>query len=230
MRRFLLVLAMGCLVLACNQGTGPVDAERSQNHTRVGEGFVYDKNRGCKVWTPSAVEGETARWDGGCDSAGFATGFGRLQLFTRNGALIETYAGLLKSGAKTGYGMVRTEQMLFEGVFKLGKRTGSGTLMSANGDGYNGRWLNDYPDGYGEAVVGHVDFVGQWRKGCLLDSKHAVAMGRPLAECRTMMPSMTEYSKEELAAIGLLHKSDLPAGGCQPPDGDTEFFTYLLCR
>lgn len=254
MRRNLLALAMGCLVLACNQAPGPIVARQPLNHARDSAGFVLLEDRSCKVWTSSAVEGEIARWSGFCNSVGFAMGPGRLQLFGRDGALLETYDGALVAGVRTGRGVLQTERLLFEGTFEHGKRTGRGEertnggdryvgnflddkragrgiLMQANGDGYYGRWLNDYPDGYGEAVLGHVEFRGKWRKGCLHNSAQTIAIGRPLAECNAIVQSTNEYSKAEMAAIGQLPPGrDLPPGGCQPPKDSIWNYTYLLCR
>src|SRR5262245_61377393 len=163
MRRFLLAFATGCLLLACNEEPASVDVKRPLSHAREGAGVVLVEDRHCWVWTSSAVEGEMARWSGGCSSSRLATGYGRLQLFTRDGALLETYDGALADGAKKGHGVLQTGQLWFEGSFWKGKRTGNGEERTNGGDRYIGHFLDDKKAGRGIMMWANGDgYTGRW--------------------------------------------------------------------
>lgn len=213
----------------------------------------------CRIWTASAVKGEIAHWRGGCDEMGFASGPGELELLRPDGGLIASLAGHFALGALNGQGSVRLpagdygdgyggsyvgafreglkegqgEEVSpagrYTGKFQADRKTGRGEMVWASGDRYQGRWLNDRPDGYGEAVIGGVRFAGQWRQGCLLDDP-TLGAGRPSEDCAGMKPGLTAYTPDELVLMGIQQEGgELSSWGCQPPKGQSGP-GILLCR
>jgi hypothetical protein len=237
MRRFLISFGITLLflVLASDSALHPV-----RNHARAGEGWLWISTGHCKAWTLSAVEGEIAYWNGACDSLGFVTGDGRLDLRDADGSPIESYAGSFVLGFISGFGYWESGAGSYRGYFMTGKKEGKGEellrgdlyighfrddrkfgrgLMTwKNGDRYEGRWLHDLADGYGDAVISGVAVSGQWRKGCLL-ADPTLGAGRPAEECAKILPGLTVYSSDELGLMRWQQEQGLSPWGCQPPKG-----------
>lgn len=138
--------------------------------------------------------------------------------------------GSYEYGRRSGAGKETRDGDRYVGNFRSDRKFGRGTMEWVNGDFYRGYWMNDLPDGYGQAAFGSEFVEGQWRKGCLLDSDRLIAMGQDRVVCEGMEAGLTAYSVEELTELGIKARPQLAPGGCRPPKGfEGEWSSYLLC-
>lgn len=244
MRRFLASFCCVILlfVLACDSGQHPV-----RNPLRLDGGYLGVSTGDCKALISGATDGEIAHWNGACDQHGLITGEGRLDLSYGIGAPVASYSGAFEAGVLGGYGRWTSGNDLYAGYFRAGKKDGHGIMTVSrniyigffrddvkfgpgaiywsNGDSYTGGWLNDRPNGYGEAEIGGVAVAGQWRLGCLLATP-SMGAGRPSEECANIVPGPTVYTSAERKLMRPYETGrSLFSSGCESPDGDT----FLLC-
>jgi hypothetical protein len=198
---------------------------------------------GCGVWLDDVPEGGRVTWSGGCRD--FAEGVGRLEVFDRNGLMVESYYGNMTggqkygrgremknrdryvgefvSGLRSGYGDQIVGGVHYRGEFRAGERWGRGAMTWLSRDIYVGEWKHGLPDGYGEVIAGTERIAGQWRAGCLLDSRRLVAVATPFDACRGRVAARTPVEED-------LVDSDpfgwLPEGGCRRDGGSL----FLLCK
>ncbi len=103
------------------------------------ESWIAD-SKGCKVYNPNPLRGESVTWDGPC-AGGYAEGEGSLT-WHRGGTAISSYVGDMHGGKMDGKGRANyANGDRYEGEFYLGKYDGSGVYTFANGNRYEGDFV-----------------------------------------------------------------------------------------
>ena len=103
------------------------------------ESWIAD-SKGCKVYNPNPLRGESITWDGPC-AGGYAEGEGTLTWF-RGGRANSSYVGEMHGGKMDGKGRANyASGDRYEGEFYLGRYDGSGIYTFANGNRYEGDFV-----------------------------------------------------------------------------------------
>lgn len=129
------------------------------------EGWIVDKNTGCKFYTTSNVEKRSFKWNGACiDSC--ISGNGKLEVFELD-TLLYTYIGNVSNGKFSGQGTITwKDSSKYVGEWKDGKQSGQGTYTSLDGLKYVGEWKDDNLNGQGTIVYPNSNkYVGGWENG-----------------------------------------------------------------
>jgi hypothetical protein len=121
--------------------------------------WLLDPQSGCRLWDWHPAPEDTATWTGICP-AGRKEGRGIVQWF-EHGRPIDR----------------------FEGVYRRGKREGSGRYDWPTGERFEGTYANDLPNGRGIVTVDGVSYAGTWRRGCLAHKGKLIAIGVALSTC-----------------------------------------------
>ncbi len=121
--------------------------------------WILDPRRGCRLWDWRPDPEDTVTWSGAC-----------------------------VSGRKEGPGVVQWHEHgrpidRFEGVFRAGRREGSGRYDWPAGQSYQGSYADGLPNGQGTVTIDGVSFTGTWRRGCLTHGDKRIAIGVPLTSC-----------------------------------------------
>ncbi len=104
-----------------------------------GSKWIADTHSGCQMWDPTPLADETIIWTGRC-AGGYGEGHGTLSWFSR-GVLIETDVADFAHGKLNGHGNLRfTRGGDFDGQFRDQKPNGPGTLHTADGQTFSGKW------------------------------------------------------------------------------------------
>ena len=109
-------------------------------------------------------------WSGGCDSEGFASGFGELQAYW-NGRMDEISTGTMVRGRLEGQVVTTSPNgSRFEGTYNHGHRTGWGVYTRVGGGGvalrYEGQFVDGLADGFGALTVNdNLRYEGGFLKG-----------------------------------------------------------------
>lgn len=121
--------------------------------------WLFDTEKGCRMWDWHPEPRDRAVWSGGCPS-GLQEGYGILQWYEHGEAIDR-----------------------FEGTFRNGKREGKGVYRWNETDRFEGSYVNDVPDGQGTASLAGETFTGEWRNGCFRKGTRVVAIGVPRNSC-----------------------------------------------
>ncbi len=110
--------------------------------------WIADASTGCKVYNANPVPNESIRWKGKCKN-GLAEGKGTLEWF-KNGQPNGVYTGTLRDGERNGHGTFRTANGdFYEGEFVNNTVNGHGIVRWADGDSFEGEFLADKKNGHG---------------------------------------------------------------------------------
>ena len=119
-------------------------------------GWISDTTSSCQVWNPSPSPGETINWSGVCAN-GKAAGKGRLQWYV-NGKPSEQCEvgfrdGLIQGTGKCDY----ANGNRYDGEWLDSRYSGKGTYTWANGTSREGEWLNDKAHGFSTSSITRGD-------------------------------------------------------------------------
>jgi hypothetical protein len=122
--------------------------------------WLFDTEKGCRMWDWHPEPEDTVVWQGAC-RAGLPDGRGEAR-WTEHGRPIDHFVGTYRNGKREGPGYYRwNDTVSFEGTY-----------------------ANDVPQGRGTLRIGDVVLSGDWNRGCLAaaDGKTA-AIGVPRVSC-----------------------------------------------
>ena len=121
--------------------------------------WLLDTQTGCRMWDWHPEPKDRAVWSGACPR-GVKEGRGVLQWY-EHGQPIDR----------------------FEGSYREGKRQGFGRYVWNATDLYEGQYRDDLPEGFGTATLAGKVFTGKWKRGCMRQGNHVVAIGVPRTSC-----------------------------------------------
>jgi len=121
--------------------------------------WLFDTEKGCRMWDWHPDLKDRAVWSGACP-AGKKQGRGVVQWF-EHGQPIDR----------------------FEGTYRNNKREGFGHYRWTAETRYDGLYSNDVPNGPGKATVLGESFVGDWKNGCFVKGTRVVAIGVERTSC-----------------------------------------------
>lgn len=121
--------------------------------------WLFDTKLGCRMWDWHPDPQDRAVWSGGCPS-GKKDGRGTVQWF-EHGQRIDR----------------------FEGTYRAGKREGFGRYVWNEENSFEGRYLNNVPNGFGTATLAGETFAGDWKNGCFHKDSRVVAIGVERSSC-----------------------------------------------
>lgn len=90
------------------------------------------------------------------------------------------YEGVFKMGQKSGLGMMTyADGTKYHGEFKDGVRSGQGTCYYANGDIYSGQWVNGKKHGHGSYLYKETgaQLEGKWSAGAVIEGTFTDSFG-----------------------------------------------------
>src|SRR6476619_5155597 len=124
--------------------------------------WLLDTQAGCRMWDWHPDPKDRAVWSGTC-RGGKKEGRGVVQWF-EHGQPIDR----------------------FEGSYRDGKREGFGRYAWNPETVFEGKYVNDLPNGFGTARVLGESFAGDWTNGCLRTDTRVVAIGVARTSCRDL--------------------------------------------
>lgn len=123
--------ALAAILLVAFAGAAPAQS--------AGSKWIANSHSGCQMWDPTPLADETITWSGHC-AGGYGEGRGTLSWYS-HGILIETDVADFAHGRLNGHGSLRfTRGGDFDGQFRNQKPNGPGTLHTADGRTYSGKW------------------------------------------------------------------------------------------
>ncbi len=131
------------------------------------EGWMFNVEKDCKVYTHSNFQNRHFNWNGLCEN-GFAQGQGRLIVYEGRRQLYQ-FEGELQDGRIEGNGkwLILSDGNYYEGAFKNGRLHGLGHYYNDDGDHYEGFYENGLKSGWGtywyppESLK--LKYEGQWK-------------------------------------------------------------------
>lgn len=153
------------LALAVGLLASAAAAQPADDPAPLPSGWTADTRTGCKVWNPQPQPGETMTWSGACKD-GLASGPGAVE-WIENGLVTEHTDGVRVAGHLQGPGsLVSSNGDRFEGEWKDDRKNGHGTYTTADGARYVGEWKDDRFDGQGTLTDARGNkYVGAWKAG-----------------------------------------------------------------
>ena len=127
------------------------------------EGWISDKNSGCKCYTMTNVTTRSIKWDGACTD-GYISGYGKCEVYEGD-ILTYTYNGNAVNGKFSGQGtQIYAVGDKYIGEWKESKRSGRGTYYFKNGNIYIGEWREGSYNGQGTLTFANGEkYVGEWK-------------------------------------------------------------------
>ena len=106
------------------------------------EGWITDKNTGCKYYTFSYVDKRYIKWNGDCVD-GYISGNGTLMVY-QSDVLYYTYIGTCQNGKMIGRAtFTYSDGGTYTGGLKDGKYNGQGTFTYSDGGTYIGEFKDN---------------------------------------------------------------------------------------
>jgi hypothetical protein len=173
-------IAVALMALAVNVAASGALAEDSGRHR------LYDRQTDCAVIDTAGFPAERASWDGPCDhglanergTATFTNHDGISETFSatfEDGAALDGkaeiawsdgghYTGTVRDGKPDGSGvLVDAKANRFDGAWKDGALNGRGAVTWSNGDRYEGDWVAGKAEGHGVQVwADGARYDGAW--------------------------------------------------------------------
>lgn len=135
------------------------------------EGWIANKKNSCKFYTFSNANKRSIIWEGECLN-GFVNGNGILKIIQNDTLVVEIYGTFLNGYTEGNGTLITRDGQKYEGNFKQGKFDGQGVYTFNTGEEYTGDFKQGKYDGYGIfKFLDGTKSIGEWKDGKKVDPK-----------------------------------------------------------